>query len=641
MAGQTGPGSSCLATQKPGSWFKYAKGTLRKWDVRHNCVVCEHPAYQPMVHDCGSWLCEACCNSGKNCPTCEEELEGRLKPVTAKPIIAKLSAIEVHCTVCNEIILRESLLSHISQCPVDCPKECGVKVAPVDQAQHEKTECLSVLVACELCHEFVPRRAMKDLSHKKLDCPVDCPNLCGMKVQPKNQAAHEQTDCLSVPVICTRCNASVARKLIKDMSHTQLDCPIDCPEGCGEKVKPRHLTEHKSSTCPKVIVQCCAQFCTWSGQRGGLTEHIQSCVLVKMSPALTFLVSENKAMKEMLSLQANMLQEMEASCHTRMLELTSRMQELEKVLLDADHLQKQIDMLRPTRVRFTSLNGEYDIAPTDDYAPLPGNVTLSRGIQRWVALVTGKYRVTAVGASGGGSDGGLGAIVTTICEIREGQPLNILVGQVGRSGSPAAGGGGGTFVWEDGVTLSGSPITTNGKILICAGGGGGGATLGPKYLGKSASLSPDGNSVLDSCSRGGTNGGGGGGGRCATTAIIVSGGGGAGWSSNGSRCVTRAADRLPPYPCTSPLNGGKGGVACDCGGNGGFGGGGGSAEGYYGGGGGFSGGAPGSSDGHSGTTAGGGGGSFAYNSGGPGWSVRLASRRDNGSVTIALLPSDD
>ncbi|KAH3731799.1 RNA-binding protein 25 [Pelomyxa schiedti] len=88
------------------------------------------------------------------CPVCEEPMEGNVKSVAIKPLLAKLSAIEVHCPVCKVAIVKRDLLdSHMWECPIECPKNCGMEIPPKNQTEHEKTDCLSVLVECDLCHE--------------------------------------------------------------------------------------------------------------------------------------------------------------------------------------------------------------------------------------------------------------------------------------------------------------------------------------------------------------------------------------------------------------------------------------------------------------------------------------------------------
>ncbi|KAH3756016.1 hypothetical protein Pelo_8144 [Pelomyxa schiedti] len=448
-------------------------------DARYTCVVCSAIAYHPVVHDCSAWLCMACSMTRKTCPLCDEEMEGKLKPVTAKPILAKLALIEVKCPVCGAIFKRDTLCSHIPECPIECPMHCGMKVAPRSQLQHEQTECLSVPVVCDICGDHVIRRSLKDLSHKESDCPINCPN------------------------------------------------------GCGEKVRPRVMEEHQKA-CSRVTVKCCAQpFCTWSGPKCHYDEHIQSCTIAKLNPIFGPLVNENKRLKEMFS-------NLEIHCNEEILRLSRLCQQLETDnRTQAAKLTQVIAIVKAARIfQFTSLDGRIKEEPTTvGYSsPFQMSVTLSGGIQRWIVPFSGMYKFTAIGASGGdaknfGAKGGRGAVVTSFLAIEEGAVIAILVGQGGETRARNGGGGGGTFVWEHG----------SGNILICAGGGGGGSTSN----GQDASLTRNGTHGNRLSSGGGT---GGGGGEPQPTSMdsktgpTIWAGGGAGWISNGCAGSTSMSD---------------------------------------------------------------------------------------------------
>ncbi|EFC41645.1 predicted protein [Naegleria gruberi] len=101
-------------------------------------------------------------------------------------------------------------------------------------------------------------------------------------------------------------------------------------------------------------------------------------------------------------------------------------------------------------VKPTSIGTHYD-------KHLSKVITLKNGIQEWKVHASGKYRITAVGASGGinphttNTKGGKGAKVSGIFKLKRGQLIQVLVGQkgedaTGSTGGGAAGGGGGTFV---------------------------------------------------------------------------------------------------------------------------------------------------------------------------------------------------
>lgn len=100
---------------------------------------------------------------------------------------------------------------------------------------------------------------------------------------------------------------------------------------------------------------------------------------------------------------------------------------------------------------------------------LNGSVTSVAGIQEFTVPLTGLYRITALGASGGdatsGPAPGFGTSMEGDFNLLAGDVLRILVGQRGQDRAQSAGGGGGTFVTK-------SPHNTLGSILVIAGGGG-------------------------------------------------------------------------------------------------------------------------------------------------------------------------
>lgn len=101
------------------------------------------------------------------------------------------------------------------------------------------------------------------------------------------------------------------------------------------------------------------------------------------------------------------------------------------------------------------------------------------GVQYWTVPRTGTYTITARGAQGApatATGGGLGTVMQGDFVLRQGQKLQILVGQSGRPPTSGASygnssaGGGGSF-----VVLNSGAVTTvaNVDLLLVAGGGGG------------------------------------------------------------------------------------------------------------------------------------------------------------------------
>jgi len=278
---------------------------------------------------------------------------------------------------------------------------------------------------------------------------------------------------------------------------------------------------------------------------------------------------------------------------------------------------------------------------------LAGSVTVNtQGIQEWTAPASGQYSILAVGAKGGGNNGGKGARLYGEFTITQGTVLKIIVGQRGTASyNTSAGGGGGSFVWKSSDTST---------PLIAAGGGGGQGGAG--RAGVDASITTSGTAgttgaTSDLSGAGGANGNPG---VTASVANSWSAAAGAGWKGNSTTATTYSGDN--PNFAYSPLNGGMGGmkfkntVTIDCGDNsGGFGGGGGGGgsatvapascggagdNGVGGGGGGYSGGGNGSNDSSTNRGAGGGGGSI---NNGTNQSTTAGFNTSDGYVTIIYM----
>lgn len=252
------------------------------------------------------------------------------------------------------------------------------------------------------------------------------------------------------------------------------------------------------------------------------------------------------------------------------------------------------------QVTFTTLGANGRKGPQDTIGyqgtPLEGKVKLDKGTQIWIVPTTGRYSITAWGASGGNGrnkgkaefgQGGKGAKIRGVFKLDAGEKLKILVGQRGMSNNHSVqqsipgGGGGGTFV-----------VKGDDTPLVIAGGGGGGAGFesGNIFL-----KGDNGQKTENGTRHGGYSGLGG---KRSDSGLEASGGGG--YSGNGEKSGT----------CTggsSFLNGGAGGESKAGISDGGFGGGG-AGTAVPGGGGGYSGGGVEKLSG--GMTVAGGGGSY-------------------------------
>ena len=284
---------------------------------------------------------------------------------------------------------------------------------------------------------------------------------------------------------------------------------------------------------------------------------------------------------------------------------------------------------RPTSVsfpkRFNQGAAVKNIGPTqqqlnDTYAgtTLEGEVISHEGIQEWIVPHDGVYKLTAKGAAGGdqpeSTKPGRGAIISGTVNLKRGDRLFIVVGQMGYSTGTSdtdAGGGGGSFiVIED---PSSSDILKVGTLnvpvtpLIIAGGGSGEPEDGE---GTDASLTEgsSGNTPNPNIGEGAT---------------IGKGAGGGGFRSSGRDYNTNA------YGGKGFLQGAKGGTGTY--GIGGFGGGAGGYDNAGAGGGGYTGGVA-----YDGTNNNGGGGSFV-NECVTDVSKSINPNRETGEVTIQAL----
>ena len=261
--------------------------------------------------------------------------------------------------------------------------------------------------------------------------------------------------------------------------------------------------------------------------------------------------------------------------------------------------------------------------------------SVASGIQSWTVPLTGTYRITTVGASGGQNNGGTffpgrpgqGATIRGDFVLTAGTVLNLVVGQMGVYGDSGSGGGGGSFVYTGSIG--------GGGLLIAAGGGGGwghgntGYPTGSLGGGGSATSTPVSGLANPSPPDAGSKGTGQGGFGGPTGGAGGSGGGGAGWLSNGNN-----SDSGTGQGGTRFVGGTTNGV-------GGFGGGGSSGGNGQGGagGGGYSGGGGGA--GWNGTSWGAGQGAGSYNSGdnqvNTAGTIGQSSGWSHGSITIATL----
>jgi len=172
-------------------------------------------------------------------------------------------------------------------------------------------ELLEEDLKCSICLEplFYPRvhscgnmfcnDHLKDLSQ----CP-----LCRTTLEQSltNPPLYILNKLNSLKVSCPRCNSIQERGTFDDH---MTKCPIECTEGCGEKVLPLELNSHKER-CPKVIINCEAKdlSCNWFGARFSFEEHKKLCPFIPLIPILRSLKQENERLRiEMDTLKRQMI----------------------------------------------------------------------------------------------------------------------------------------------------------------------------------------------------------------------------------------------------------------------------------------------------------------------------------------------
>ena len=88
-------------------------------------------------------------------------------------------------------------------------------------------------------------------------------------------------------VNCPGCSCSVTRGIYAE--HVQ-ECPIPCPRGCGEKIRPLTSAAH-DSVCGRVETPCTAFGCTVRLPRQSLPQHVTACPFVTLEPAFRLLLA--------------------------------------------------------------------------------------------------------------------------------------------------------------------------------------------------------------------------------------------------------------------------------------------------------------------------------------------------------------
>ena len=99
--------------------------------------------------------------------------------------------------------------------------------------------------------------AEEHLEEKCQHQKVECPNGCGEKIKDKSVQLHTQSDCTHRPYKCPHCDHKGVYKDVTTVHYTTCgDFPLSCHAGCGKKIKRRNMESHLSTECPEEYISC-------------------------------------------------------------------------------------------------------------------------------------------------------------------------------------------------------------------------------------------------------------------------------------------------------------------------------------------------------------------------------------------------
>ncbi|KAH3763932.1 pentapeptide repeats family protein [Pelomyxa schiedti] len=247
------------------------------------CTVCHGPWLDPMTHlSCGATFCANCIKSNL-CPGCSQEMSVHQKvPVRVGTFLTLVDNLNVFCPTCNAGLPRKQAVSHWNKCQISCPQGCGEKVTPLTLAHHQDSACPDLVISCPVCLLQGKRRLISSAEHKNV-CPIECTNGCSQKVAPRDMAHHNEV-CPEALIPCPRCSMQVKRgKYTSD--HVPV-CPIKC--GCGAMIAPKDMPAHEASGCATAPVRCpvVELMCPWIGAKNTVEEHKRTCRFFAMRDIL-------------------------------------------------------------------------------------------------------------------------------------------------------------------------------------------------------------------------------------------------------------------------------------------------------------------------------------------------------------------
>lgn len=155
-----------VSSQAPPTSYEYVG---KKVDPDLECAICHEPMIDPvLLPDCSHMFCRRCITETLSartvCPLCQTKPTVDLLVKAPYPLKNRLDSLEVFCPVNRCHVARHALSDHIPTCPRECPQGCGDKIAPKDDARHELI-CNSVTLSCpraDLLCEWTGERRFLD-----------------------------------------------------------------------------------------------------------------------------------------------------------------------------------------------------------------------------------------------------------------------------------------------------------------------------------------------------------------------------------------------------------------------------------------------------------------------------------------------
>ena len=203
-------------------------------EVQAECPICLHTLKDPHLVDCcGHRFCQVCIEThmlaNDSCPLCKQE---NPNVVIDKQLARILGQKEVRCTHreagckwMGELRLLEGHLLSPNERLKGCQFQelkCSFCNSPFQRRQMEnhELECPRRVVICEYCHFKYP---LEELEKHWQNCdyyPVDCPKGCGEKIKRARAGEHIEKQCSLTLIECRFAHVGcTAQRLRKNMRH--------------------------------------------------------------------------------------------------------------------------------------------------------------------------------------------------------------------------------------------------------------------------------------------------------------------------------------------------------------------------------------------------------------------------------------